>query len=66
MRPPDGTQLGSADHCDTARYHADDPAFYEQLSYWVTPTTKCLDGRTDVKCVAYKDWITAWDEIKGS
>jgi putative spermidine/putrescine transport system substrate-binding protein len=47
-------------------YHADDKAFYDQLSYWTTPTTTCLDGRTDVKCVAYKDWVSAWDEVKGS
>ena len=49
-----------------AIYHAEDPAFYNQLSYWVTPTTKCLDGRTGIKCVAYKDWLKAWDEIKAS
>jgi putative spermidine/putrescine transport system substrate-binding protein len=49
-----------------ALYHAEDPAFYDTLSYWVTPTTKCLDGRTDVKCVAYKNWLSAWDEIKAS
>ena len=24
------------------------------------------DGRTDVKCVAYKNWLKAWDEIKAS
>jgi putative spermidine/putrescine transport system substrate-binding protein len=47
-------------------YHADDQAFYDQLSYWTTPTTKCLDGRTNVTCKAYKDWTSAWDEIKGS
>ncbi len=47
-------------------YHADDKAFYDQLSYWTTPTTACLDGRTDVKCVAYKDWVSAWDGVKGS
>ena len=47
-------------------FHADDQAFYDQLSYWTTPTTKCLDGRTDVECKAYKDWTAAWDEIKGS
>lgn len=51
------------EHCTT--YHAEDVAFYEQLSYWVTPTAKCLDGRK-VKCVAYKDWLKAWDEIKAS
>jgi putative spermidine/putrescine transport system substrate-binding protein len=47
-------------------YHADDEAFYNQLAYWTTPTKKCQDGRTDVECVAYKDWTSAWDEIKGS
>ena len=52
------------DFCD--RYHADDQAYYDQLAYWTTPTKKCLDGRTDVECVAYKDWASAWDEIKGS
>jgi putative spermidine/putrescine transport system substrate-binding protein len=49
-----------------AGYHADDQAYYDQLSYWTTPTKTCLDGRTDVECVAYKDWAAAWDEIKGS
>jgi putative spermidine/putrescine transport system substrate-binding protein len=47
-------------------YHANDQAFYNQLSYWTTPTTKCLDGRTNVQCKAYKDWTAAWDEVKGS
>jgi putative spermidine/putrescine transport system substrate-binding protein len=64
-----GTPLPSdADPATTncALYHAEDPTFYEQLSYWVTPTTKCLDGRSNVKCVAYKDWLSAWDEIKAS
>jgi putative spermidine/putrescine transport system substrate-binding protein len=50
--------------CET--YHADDPTYYEQLHYWTTPTAKCLDGRTNVKCVPYKEWTAAWDEIKGS
>ena len=29
------------------------------------PTPKCLDGRTDVTCKDFADWIAAWDEIKG-
>lgn len=52
------------DHCSV--YHADDRAFYAQLHYWTTPTTKCLDGRTDVQCKSYADWTAAWDQIKGS
>ena len=39
-------------------YHASDQAYYDQLSYWTTPT--------NVDCVAYKDWVSAWDQIKGS
>ena len=58
------TDTSVPSNCTT--YHAEDPAFYDELSYWVTPTTKCLDGRTDVKCVAYKNWLKAWDEIKAS
>lgn len=49
--------------CDT--YHTTDQSFYSKLSYWTTPTAKCLDGRTDVTCKSYSDWTAAWDEIKG-
>lgn len=49
-----------------ASYHVDDQTYYQRLAFWTTPTTKCLDGRADVKCKAYKDWTAAWDEIKGS
>jgi putative spermidine/putrescine transport system substrate-binding protein len=52
-----------ADHCD--QYHADDPAYYGQLHYWTTPTKECLDGRTDVECKDYSEWVSAWTEIKG-
>jgi putative spermidine/putrescine transport system substrate-binding protein len=58
-----GTPTDNPTNCDT--YHAEDPAFYDQLSYWITPTAKCLDGRK-VKCVPYKEWLQAWDEIKAS
>ena len=51
-------------HCAT--YHADDQAFYNQLSYWTTPTAKCQDGRTERPVQGYKDWTSAWDQIKGS
>jgi len=51
-------------HCKI--YGANDKSFYSKLSYWKTPTAKCLDGRTNVKCEAYKDWAAAWDVIKGS
>ena len=52
-----------AEHCAT--YHADDTAYYDQLAYWTTPTKACLDGRTDVECKDYAEWVAAWTEVKG-
>jgi putative spermidine/putrescine transport system substrate-binding protein len=49
--------------CDT--FKAGDEDFASQLWYWRTPVEKCLDGRTDVKCVDYAEWTKAWTEIKG-
>ncbi len=49
--------------CDT--YKAGDEEFAKQLWYWRTPVAKCLDGRTDVKCMDYSQWTKAWTEIKG-
>jgi putative spermidine/putrescine transport system substrate-binding protein len=49
--------------CDT--FHADDEAYFDQVWYWSTPITQCLDGRTDVQCKDYGDWTSAWQEIKG-
>ena len=49
--------------CDT--YKAGDEEFASQLWYWRTPVEKCLDGRTDVKCMDYAEWTKAWTEIKG-
>ena len=28
-------------------------------------TEECVDGRTDVTCKGFDDWIKAWTEIKG-
>jgi putative spermidine/putrescine transport system substrate-binding protein len=49
--------------CD--QYHAADRAYSDKIWYWTTPISKCLDGRTDVKCTSYGDWTRAWTEIKG-
>ena len=54
-----------ADKGFCTQYHAGDATFYGKLSYWKTPTAKCLDGRTDVTCKDYAAWTAAWDEIKG-
>jgi putative spermidine/putrescine transport system substrate-binding protein len=52
-----------ADHCKV--FHADDDAFWKDVWYWQTPEVACVDGRTDVKCKSFADWIKAWTEIKG-
>ncbi|MDQ0785134.1 putative spermidine/putrescine transport system substrate-binding protein [Streptomyces sp. B3I7] len=51
------------DFCAT--YHADDEKYWKRVAFWNTPIEQCLDGRTDVKCVPYAEWVRAWTEIKG-
>jgi len=53
----------SAGHCD--QFHANDEAYFKDVWYWNTPTTTCLDGRTDVKCTDFDAWTKAWTEITG-
>jgi putative spermidine/putrescine transport system substrate-binding protein len=59
----DACQYASKGFCET--YHAGDAAYAAQIWYWTTPISKCLDGRTDVKCTDYAAWTKAWQEIKG-
>ena len=51
------------DHCEI--FHADDTDYWEDVWYWTTATEACLDGRTDVTCVPYSEWINAWNELRG-
>ena len=51
------------DHC--AIFHADDEPFWQDVWYWQTPTAECVDGRTDVTCKSFDDWIKGWTEVKG-
>lgn len=46
-------------------YHAGDASYASKIWYWTTPVSKCLDGRTNVKCTDYAAWTKAWQEIKG-
>ncbi|MCX6397212.1 MAG: ABC transporter substrate-binding protein [Propionibacteriales bacterium] len=55
--------LAEKGFCET--YHAGDASYAEKIHYWTTPTSSCLDGRTDVKCTTYQEWTQAWTEIKG-
>lgn len=51
-----------ADHC--LKFHAADERYFEDVWYWTTPTEACLDGRTDVRCVPYAEWVDAWAELR--
>ena len=50
---------------DCEAYHAGDEDYASQIWYWTTPIAECVDGRTDVECVDYAAWTSAWAEIKG-
>lgn len=50
--------------CET--YHAGDTEYWKDVYYWNTPTAKCLDGRTDVQCIPYSEWGTAWSALRSS
>lgn len=50
------------DHC--AVFHAEETDYWTDVYYWNTPTTQCLDGRTDVQCVPYSEWATAWASLR--
>lgn len=38
---------------------------FERISFWRTPTTGCQDGRTDVQCVPYYEWVTSYIAVIG-
>jgi putative spermidine/putrescine transport system substrate-binding protein len=57
--------LSEADQANCDFFYAADDAFWEDVWYWQTPETTCVDGRTDVKCKGFDDWVKAWTEIKG-
>ena len=50
------------DHCAT--FHADDTDYWTDVWYWTTATEECLDGRTDVACVPYTEWVNAWSQLR--
>jgi putative spermidine/putrescine transport system substrate-binding protein len=50
-------------NCDA--FYAADVDYWKNVWYWQTPETTCVDGRTDVKCKGFDDWVTAWKSIKG-
>lgn len=53
---------GMAEHCAT--FHAAEDDYWSDVWYWTTATEECLDGRTDVKCVPYTEWVNAWTALR--
>ena len=49
-------------HC--MRFRANDENFWTRVKYWKTPSTTCLDGRLEVECVPYSEWINAWTALE--
>jgi putative spermidine/putrescine transport system substrate-binding protein len=52
-----------AGFCDD--FHAADETYFKDVWYWNTPTTNCLDGRTDVQCTDFDAWTQVWTEVTG-
>ncbi|MBI3752349.1 MAG: ABC transporter substrate-binding protein [Chloroflexi bacterium] len=50
-------------NCDA--FYAADVNYWTTVWYWQTPETTCVDGRTNVKCKGFDDWVKAWTDIKG-
>jgi putative spermidine/putrescine transport system substrate-binding protein len=38
---------------------------FDKISFWRTPTSTCQDGRTDVQCVPYYEWVTSYIAVIG-
>ena len=55
--------MSDPDFC--ANYHADDPAYWENVYYWITPLADCGDDRGEV-CKDHSEWVQAWTDIRGS
>ena len=56
----------TADNNHCATFHSSDDAYWSDVYYWNTATETCLDGRKDVKCVPYSEWVKAWSSLRNS
>jgi len=57
--------IDAAAKANCATFHAQDQAYWKNVYYWTTPIAKCLDGRTNVKCIDYSQWQDAFARVKG-
>lgn len=56
----------TADKSFCTTFHAAEDAYWTDVYYWNTATEACLDGRTDVKCVPYSEWVKAWSSLRNA
>lgn len=45
-------------------FHALDTEYWRDVYYWSTPTSACLDGRTEITCVPWDEWVSAWSRLR--
>lgn len=50
-------------HCEY--FNALDEPYWDNVWYWTTPISQCIDGRTDVTCTDFQQWTDAWITVKG-
>jgi putative spermidine/putrescine transport system substrate-binding protein len=51
-------------HCQ--QFRARDAEFWADIFIWRTPTSACLDGRSEVECVPYDEWARSWFELRAA
>ena len=56
------TLEGMAEHCAT--FHAEEDDYWTDVWWCRAATEECLDGRTDVQCVPYTEWVNAWTQLR--
>ena len=62
VEPKSCALTADPEHCAT--FHAEEDDYWTDVWYWTTPTEECLDGRTDVTCVPYTEWVNVWNELR--
>jgi putative spermidine/putrescine transport system substrate-binding protein len=56
----EGNELLGAEGCVTNGIEN-----FDKIWFWRTPTAQCQDGRTDVECVPYYEWVTQYLAVIG-
>jgi putative spermidine/putrescine transport system substrate-binding protein len=56
----EGNELLGEEGCATNGFEN-----FDRIQFWRTPTSTCQDGRTDVQCVPYYEWVTSYIAVIG-